>query len=378
MTMLSEPLADQGRLAVVAGARRIVVKIGSAVIASKGALDPAVVARIADEICALRQSGREVVLVVSGAVAGGFRALKLAKPPKAVVERQAAACVGQYKLMTTFSQAFAQHGVEVAQLLLMEEDIVSRRRFLSARHTLNMLLARGILPVINENDALADDENRIGDNDHLAALVTNLVSSPLLIVLSTVDGVRRNGGAGDVIDEVSFGSDLDEHIATTLSSSGVGGMKAKVSAARLASRWGVGTFIISGQVPGLLGKILRGEPAGTYFAPQTSRLNARRRWVAFRTRSLGTLVVDEGAKQAIVHGGASLLPSGILDVIGQFSKGARVDIQDREGHVFAIGLVSYSAHEIRRMRGRRDSEFEDVLGYKYVSYIVDDEDLVVL
>jgi glutamate 5-kinase len=378
MTMLSEPLADRGRIAAVAGARRVVVKVGSAVIAKGGTLDLTVVGRLADEVCAVRQLGKEVIMVVSGAVAGGYRALKIPKPPKAVVERQAAACIGQYKLMTTFSHAFAAHGVEVAQLLLMEEDIVSRRRFLSARHTLNMLLTRGIVPIINENDALADDECRIGDNDHLAALVTNLVSAPLMVVLSTADGVRRDGGAGEIIPEVGFGSDLDDHISTSLSASGVGGMKAKVAAARLASRWGVGTFVVSGQEPNAIGRILQGESLGTFFVPQSTRLNARRRWVAFRTRSLGTLVVDDGAKDAIVHRHASLLPSGVIEVQGQFAKGARVDLRDSAGHHFAIGLVSYAAPEIQRMRGRRDSEFEEVLGYKYTSYIVDDEDLVVL
>ncbi len=358
--------------------RRVVVKVGSGVIAGSGQLRPAVISALADDVAGLIGEGNEVIMVVSGAVAAGFRALGMTSPPTAVVERQSAACVGQYQLMTRFSEAFRRHNIEVAQLLLMEEDIESRRRFISARHTLRLLLDKGIVPIINENDALADDEAKIGDNDHLAALVTNLISAELLVVLSTVDGVYRNGSRGEIFDQVDVGSPIDEHIAPHTSASGVGGMVAKVAAARLASRWGVPTVIANGTQPGVLSPIVRGAAVGTWFRPRPSQLSARKRWIAFRARSHGAVEVDAGARDAILQRKASLLPSGIVAVHGSFSMGARVDLQDSAGKIIAVGLVSYSADEIRRMQGRRRAEFKAVLGYEYVSEIINRDDLVVL
>lgn len=358
--------------------KRVVVKVGSALIAAEGRLCGAVISDLARDVAELRRRDIEVVLVVSGAVAGGYAALGKARPPKAVVERQAAACIGQPKLIAHFAEAFAAHGIDVAQLLMMEQDIVNRRRFISARHTLNMLLRKGIIPIVNENDPLAEDEDKIGDNDHLAALVTNVASAPWLIILSVVDGVRRDGGHGAIINHVELGSSIDEHVSRAMSASGVGGMRAKVSAARLASHWGVATIIASGKEPGMLLRLFDGEPCGTFFAPRASRLSQRKRWIAFRTKSLGAIQVDDGARDAIVQRRAGLLPSGVREVQGQFAMGSRVDIQDAAGQTFAVGLVSYSAHEVRRMRGRKPTEFQEVLGYEYVPEIVDRDDLVCL
>lgn len=362
----------------LSGVRRVVVKVGSGVIAGQGRLHPDIIAALAADVHGLRKGGLEIVMVVSGAVAAGYRLLGLERPPVEVVERQAAAAVGQYRLMTLLAEAFGAHGVAVAQMLLMQDDIENRVRFLSARHTLQLLLRRGVLPVINENDPLATDEAKIGDNDHLAALVTSLASAQLLVILSTVPGVRRTASDNTIISEVLVGSSIDEHISCTVSESGVGGMIAKVSAARLASEWGVPTIIAGGPPAGLLPRIMGGEPLGTLFRPRTSTLSARKRWIAVRTKSRGIVQVDEGACAAILQRGASLLPSGVVGVEGKFSMGARVDIHSPAGSHIAFGLVSYSSDEIRLMRGKRRADFQQVLGYEYVPEIIHRDDMVLL
>jgi glutamate 5-kinase len=317
-------------------------------------------------------------------VAAGYLGMGSDQPPTTVVERQAAAAVGQYQLMTMFAREFEKCDTVVAQLLMMQEDIENRRRFLSARHTLQELLSRGILPIINENDPLADDEAKIGDNDHLAALVTSLTTADLLVILSTVAGVLRFGAEEEettdatVISTIEVDSDIGRHITDDQSETGVGGMRAKVRAARLASDWGVPTVIASGKEPGLLTRIVKGEEIGSLFVPGAKRLSERKRWIAIRTRSRGSIVVDDGAKHALVERGASLLPAGIVDVEGNFGIGARIDLRDGRGAAFAVGLVSYPASEIERMKGRQSVEFEKVLGYKYVEEIVHREDLVLL
>lgn len=357
--------------------RRIVVKVGSAVIAWKGRLRPKVISMLSHDLAVLQSQGREVVMVVSGAVAAGFRALGLPKPPAAVVERQAAASVGQHRLMAALVRAFRQHGLQAAQLLMSAEDIENRRRFLSARHTFQTLLAHGIVPVVNENDALSDDEAKVGDNDHLAALVTSVVSADLLVILSRVRGLYSNGN-GEVIPRVEVGTEVDHHVDASLSESGVGGMAAKVSAARLASRWNVPSIIADGTQPGTLLRIASGDPVGTMFVPHGRKLSARKQWIAVRTRSRGALCVDDGAKRAILTRGASLLPSGIVAVDKQFPIGSRVDIRDESGATFAVGLASYSSDDIRRVRGRRVAEMGQLLGYVYVDAIIHRDDMVVL
>ena len=365
MTSTSGSGRDFGEL------RRVVVKVGSGIIAPAGRLDPPVIERIAQDVTTLRDKGLEVVLVVSGAVAAGYLGMGSDRLPVSVVERQAAAAVGQYQLMTMFASVFEERATVVAQLLMMQDDIEDRRRFLSARHTLQELLSRGILP-------------KIGDNDHLAALVTSLITADLLVILSTVAGVLRfrdeseaKEGA-EVISTIEVGSEIDDHITDDQSETGVGGMKAKVRAARLASDWGVPTVIASGREPGLLSRVVSGEDVGSLFVPADKRLTERKRWIAIRTRSVGSISVDDGAKRALVERGASLLPAGIVEVEGEFGIGERVDLLDGSGQAFAVGLVSYPASEIQRMKGRQSEEFLEVLGYKYVEEIVHREDLVLL
>lgn len=373
-----EALAPDTQMRSIGKIRRAVVKVGSGIIAGDGVIRLDAIERLATDVMALRDSGVQVLMVVSGAVAGGYRDLGCPKPPTLVVERQAAASIGQYKLMSHFAAAFGKRSVNVAQLLMTEDDIENRRRFLSARHTLHMLLDRGVVPIINENDPLADDEAKVGDNDHLAALITNISTSELLIILSSVAGVYREKGQGEIIHEVALNDQLLEHISTDKTATGVGGMTAKVSAAKLASRWGVPTIIADGNTPGLLSRIVAGEPVGTMFQPGNNRLNSRKRWIAIRHKSRGTLHVDAGAHKAIVERGASLLPAGITNVVGDFPIGARVNIENSDGQIFAVGIVSYAAGEIKRMQGHNKADYEKVLGYKYVDEIIDRDDLVLM
>lgn len=354
----------------------VVVKVGSAVLAGAGDLDPEAIDRLAEGVQGLRDRGLRVVLVVSGAVAAGYTALGLRRPPSDVVARQAAASIGQPLLMNALVQAFGRRGYPAAQLLMSAGDIEDRRRFLSARHTLFHLLDEGVVPVINENDALSDDEQRVGDNDHLAALVTSVVGAGLLCLLSQTDGVRRDGGAGDRVDVTDDAAHLLEHVNDELSSTGVGGMRAKLSAARIAARSGVATVIADGRQPGVLAGILDGEDRGTLVLPRAWDGNARRRWIAVRSRSRGTLVVDAGAEEALLERKASLLASGIVSVEGAFTIGARVELRGPEGRWIGVGLVSYGADEIRRLKGRTAEEIEDVLGYRYVGEVIRREDLV--
>ncbi|MCA9758571.1 MAG: glutamate 5-kinase [Candidatus Eisenbacteria bacterium] len=355
--------------------RRVVVKVGSAVIAGKGRLRPKIIAMLAHDVAVCRRKGVDVVLVVSGAVAAGFRGLGLTSPPSGVVERQAAASIGQPRLMARIAEEFASHRTPVAQLLLSAEDIENRRRFLSARHTLQSLLANGVVPVLNENDALSDDERQVGDNDHLAALVTSLVSADLLVILSKVPGLLA-GGNGQVVPRVDFDDDAGTHVDGTRTDTGVGGMGAKISAARIAGRWNVPTVIAEGTKAGTLPEILAGSSVGTLFVPRGHVLSARKKWIAVRSRSRGVLVVDDGARRAMVERGASLLPVGIRAVEGEFAIGSRVDLRTEGQPPFGVGLVSYSADEIRKIQGRKVSEIEPALGYVYVDEVVQRDDLV--
>ncbi|MCA9242670.1 MAG: glutamate 5-kinase [Phycisphaerales bacterium] len=361
----------------LAAARRIVVKVGSGVVARDGRMRTAVIRRLAADVAEARAGGREIVMVVSGSVAAGCGPLGLAKAPKAVLERQVVASVGQPLLMARLAEAFAPYKTLTAQLLMSADDIENRRRFMSARHTMLGLLARGVIPIINENDALSEHEAIIGDNDHLAALVTSVISADWLIILSTARGVMEQAGAGPLISRVEVGSRLDAHIDQSLSATGVGGMRAKVAAAHLASQWGVPTLIAEGR-GGALPRILAGRDIGTLFVPDKRALPARKRWIAIRSRSRGQIIVDDGARRALTERGASLLPAGITDVRGDFPMGARVDICTPDGVSFAVGLVSYGSDEIRRVKGRKQSEIAGILGYEYYREIVHRDDLVLL
>lgn len=370
--------------------RRVVVKVGSAVLAKAGVLDPACVARLAADICACMAADpeRRFVLVSSGAVASGFRALGLDRPPKRIADKQAAAAVGQPRLMAEYAAAFARAipARAVAQVLLTAEDIDHRTRFLNARHTLDRLLGSGVVPIINENDSVSFDEIRLGDNDRLSSLVATLIGADLLILLSGVPGVlaarnNRREEASDSTRVVPVIRSLAEalgHVDPDTSSVGTGGMRTKVEAACRAASLGVPAIIASGEEPGVVGRILSGEELGTRFPAARSFHAARKRWIGFSARPRGVIRVDDGARLAITSRGASLLPSGVAAVQGEFAVGGLVELAGPDGRAFARGLASYPAEDVARLRGLKASQIESTLGYRYCDEVVHRDDLVIL
>jgi len=258
--------------------RRVVVKIGSAVLAPSGTLNVGRVASLAADIVSVRERSIEIVLVSSGAVASGYRDLGLARPPRTIIQKQAAAALGQQRLMRAYGDAFSKHRVLPAQVLLTSDDIENRQRALNARHTLAELLRRGCLPIVNENDSVSYDEIRFGDNDHLSALVAHLVDADLLVMLSQADGLRESAGRGPVIDIVTDIDDAQRHVDTSTSDVGVGGMASKIDAVRLAGIFGIPSVIAPGGVKGVVGRVLAGATLGTLFTVATDRFRRPSPW----------------------------------------------------------------------------------------------------
>lgn len=353
----------------IPGVRRLVVKVGSAVVAPHGRLDPGAVQRLAADIAVVRAASRgagvQTVIVSSGAVACGFRAMGLSAPPRTIALKQAAAAVGQPILMRTWTEALSAQSLQVAQVLYTADDLEHRTRFFNARRTMNELLHAGVVPIVNENDTVSFDEIRLGDNDRLSALTAALVSADLLLILSSVQGLYEGGRAGRVIPSVDDVAAAVRHVRAERSSTGVGGMATKVEAAGIAASWGVPTIVAGGREPGVVTRVLAGEPLGTLFVPRPRRMASTRRWLSASARPRGTITIDEGALRAITTRGASLLPSGIVRITGTFERGAPVDIADRRGKVVARGLTNFSAEELEAIRGLRSSQIESRLGYRY-------------
>ncbi len=365
-------------------ARRIVVKVGSGLISSPGQGPiSAHIARIATDVAALSKDRREVALVTSGAIAAGTARLGLSHRPRSIPQKQAAAAVGQSALMWHYEQAFMKHGIRVGQVLLTAQDIADRVRYLNARNTLLALLDFGVLPIINENDTVAVDEIKVGDNDNLAALVAHLIDADLLVLLTDVDGLytgdpARDPGARRLETVSAITEDIQRLVFDSADRVSVGGMSTKLEAAQKAAASGIPMVIASGREAGLLQRVLKGEPVGTYFQPRDDRLAARKRWIAFAVPPQGRLVVDAGAKKALTERGKSLLPSGIVEVEGQFQAGEVVALAEFDGPEFARGLVNYDADELRRIRGVKTREIERALGYKGLDEIIHRDNLVVL
>jgi len=365
-------------------ARRIVVKVGSGLITAPG-LGPvsAQIARLADDVAALVGGHREVALVSSGAIATGMARLGLTARPRSIPEKQAAAAVGQSALMWHYEQAFNRHGIRVGQVLLTGQDISDRSRYLNARHTLLALLDFGVLPIVNENDTVAVDEIKVGDNDNLAALVAHLIDADLLVLLTDVDGLytgdpQRDPTARRLETVEAITEDILRLVFDDVGRVSVGGMSTKLEAAQKANTSGIPMVIASGREPGTLARLLAGEPVGTYFRPRDDRLAARKRWIAFAVPPQGRLVVDAGAKKALTERGKSLLPSGLLEVEGEFDAGAVVALAEFDGPEFARGLANYDAGELRKIRGAKTSEIERVLGYKGCDEVIHRDNLVLL
>ena len=365
--------------------RRLVVKIGSRVVAGGGnQLDRRVLRRLADDVVTLRDRGLEVALVSSGAVAAGMGRLGLEHRPRAIADLQAVAAVGQNLLMSAYESLFRRHGVAVGQVLLTAEDILEdRQRYLNLRNTFRQLFAHGAVPVINENDSVAVAELRrtFGENDALAAYVANLIRAELLVIFSDVEGLYSaygpDGPRGDIVPVVEGDSeDLDAMIGRGTNRVGRGGMQTKVKAARLLMACGEMTVIAHGRNHRLR-DILEGQALGTLFVPARKRLGSRKRWIGFASPCKGRLIVDPGAERAITTQGRSLLPAGLLAHEGSFARGDVVRVVNAGGDEVARGLIRYTSEEIDRIRGKSSPEVERVLGRPALE-VIHRDDLVLI
>jgi len=371
--------ASPGPRAQLTQARRVIVKIGSRLVAESPAGRPAA---LADQIAVLRRRDVEVVIVSSGAIALGVRQLRLPRRPHELPALQAAASVGQSRLMQHWEHAFAVHDLAIGQVLVTHDDLGDRRRFLSARLTLRALLDHGVVPIINENDTVATEEIKFGDNDQLAALVCNLVSADALVILTDVEGVRDAAGV-----RMPIVHDIEREAApvATGSTSGVGsgGMASKVASARIVTRTGVPAVVAPGREPDVLTRVLAGADLGTLFVPGPEVLSARKHWIAYGAKPAGRLIIDAGAALALQSLGKSLLPAGLVAVEGEFELGDTVSIvvagsAGAAGSEIARGLAAYPAADLRKISGLQSAAIEATLGYKSIDEAIHRDDLVIL
>ena len=350
-------------------AARLVIKLGTGVLTDRRKqIDPAQLEQLAAQIAAQRKAGKEIVLVSSGAIGAGMGTLGYEKRPAELDKLQACAAVGQPRLMAHYAEVFAKHDLRVAQVLLTHDDLEHHERHLNARNTLVTLLGHGVIPIINENDAVSLAEIKFGDNDKLSALVASLLPADLLVILTTVDGVLENFGKADprtisVIEHID--ANIEKLAGGTSSDTAVGGMKSKIEAAKIAVRSGIPLVIASGKKKNALSDILSGEDEGTLFVAQPNKLQGRKRWIAFFHHPKGSLFVDGGAKTALRESGKSLLPPGVARCEGDFDAGDVIRICDLDGTEFARGIAKFDADEIR---GKKLSRVE----------LVHRDDLVIL
>jgi glutamate 5-kinase len=375
---------DLVRDEVVLSAQIWVVKVGTSVLTgSQGALDPARIDHLAEQISQVNDSGRKVALVSSGAVGAGMGQLGWKKRPENLRQLQAAAAVGQAYLIRAYDEGLRRHGRHAAQLLLTHEDFDSRPRYLNMRNTLNALFECNAVPIINENDTISVDEIKFGDNDRLAAMVTNLIQAPLLVILSVVDGLYQGDPAGASGNEaIRIVRQIDDEVlgfaGAGRSTLGTGGMQSKLAAARLVTQAGGSVIIASGNLSEPLTRILAGEPVGTLFLAHGTNHRARKRWIGLTARTRGHYVVDAGARRALESGPTSLLAIGIVEVIGEFEKGDVVGIRDASGQEFARGLTNYGTSDARRIQGLRTQEARKALGSAVYDEVVHRDNLVLI
>jgi glutamate 5-kinase len=366
----------------IGNVRRILVKVGSAVLTGEEGLDLNVIEQLVGDIAAVRERGCQVVLVSSGAIASGKHRMGIKGKLKSIPQKQAAAAVGQGRLMRVYSNAFGKHGLFVGQVLLTMSDITDRKRFLNIRNTLFTLMDWGVITIINENDTVSVDEIKFGDNDHLAAMVANIIEAHLVVNLTSTEGLYdRNPNSSKRAKLIPLVTEITPEIEAAATdeatSVGMGGMKSKVLAAKKVIASGIPYIIAPGRRPGVLQEILDGKETGTLFLPPAEHLNSRKYWIAFTLRSRGRIQIDDGAKQALIHDGKSLLPSGITQVEGDFALGDPVTCMDTAGNAVAKGLVNFSAEDIRKIMGLKSSQIEQILGFKDYNEVIHRDNLAV-
>jgi glutamate 5-kinase len=370
------------RRQTIAHVKKILIKIGSAVLTGAEGLDLKIIDALVREMSDLSGQGYSIVLVTSGAIVSGKHRLNIKGSLKSIPEKQAAAAIGQGRLMRVYSKAFEKKGLYVAQILLTLSDLTDRQRYLNIRNTLSTLMEWGVTPIINENDSVAVDEIKFGDNDNLAAMIANIVEADIFINLTSTAGLydcnpaeSKKAGLIGLVRKIT--SEIEAMASAETSSVGTGGMKSKILAAKKVTAIGIPCIIAPGKRKRVLTDILAGKEIGTLFLPMADRLNSKKYWIAFTLRSRGRLIIDDGAKKALLDKGKSLLPSGVIDVEGDFDLGDPVSCVDREGTSLAKGLVNFSSAEIRKIMGLKTSQIYQVLGHKDYDEIIHRDNLVI-
>ena len=365
-------------------AKRIVVKVGTSTITyANGKRNFSQIDRLARELSDLQNQGKEMILVSSGAVAVGVDRLGLPAKPATIPGKQACAAVGQGVLMHTYEKLFADYGQIVAQVLITRTEAIDRHRYTNCRNTFMTLLQQGVIPIVNENDVVALDELKIGDNDNMSALVAGIVDADLVIILSDIDGLYTANPATHpeatlvhTVQEIT--PEIEASAGGVGSSRGTGGMATKIQAAKAATNSGIQLVIASGTEKNAIPRILQGEEIGTLFVSRENRLQFRKRWLAFGAKIQGSIVVDDGCAKAIRKaGGCSVLPAGVYQVVGDFQSGSTVSVIDKEGHELARGLVHYTAAELEKIKGCKSGDIEGILGHKNFDEVIHRDDLVI-
>ena len=364
MSDLSNPMD------LVRGAQRIVVKVGTRVLTTSGhKLDEDRIEQLAHEIAKIRGQGRQVILVSSGAIGAGLGLLGWSVRPKNLARSQAAAAVGQGRLMQVYAEKFGRHGIRVAQILLTRDDMAHRGRYSNARQTMKVLLSEGVLPVVNENDTVSADEIRFGDNDELSVHVAHLMDAELLVLLTDVDGfeMRPAQGSRELLPVVQrITPEIERSAGGTSGPTSTGGMASKIRAAKMVTACGIPMLLANGTKEGILSSLLiDGRLAGTLFLPSSGgRIESRKRWIAFTGRPAGVIYVDAGAQQALLANGKSLLASGVRKMEGNFKRGDLVSVRGEQGKEFARGLSNYPHADLEKIQGLRSDAISDLLGRK--------------
>ena len=361
--------------------KRAVIKVGTGVLTLDKDINVGVISRLARQISWLMDQGHEVILVSSGAIGSGVKKMGITERPTSIPDKQAAAAVGQPRLMLEYEKAFGRHKKKVAQVLLTRDDLCHRKRHLNARNTLNVLLEWQVLPIINENDTVVVDELKFGDNDNLSAMITHLMDAQILVSLTDIDGLYdKNPQTHEDASLIPLVSKIDramEHAASDIPGAfGMGGMSSKVQTAKKVTTSGIPMVIASGLKPNIVKSLFQGKDIGTLFLPTRQRMASRKCWIAFTLKAKGAIKVDSGAANAICKQGKSLLPIGITAVEGEFSEGAMVRCLGPDGVPFASGLVNYGASDIRKLMGLKTSQIEKRLGHKHYDEVIHRDNLV--
>lgn len=366
-------------------AKRIVIKVGTSTITyANGKRNFSQIDRLAREISDLQNQGKEMILVTSGAVAVGVDRMGLPGKPKTIPGKQAAAAVGQGVLMHTYEKFFADYGQIVAQVLITKTEAIDRHRYTNTRNTFMELMRQHVIPIVNENDVVALDELKIGDNDNMSALVAGIVDADLVIILSDVDGLytanpQTHPDAVIVPEVVEITPEIEASAGGVGSARGTGGMATKIQAAKAATSSGIHLVIASGTEKNAITRVLQGEELGTLFVSRENRLQFRKRWLAFGAKIAGSIVVDDGCAKAIRKaGGCSILPAGVFAVQGEFLSGSTVSVIDKDAHELARGLVHYSSAELEQIKGCNSGEIANILGHKNFDEVIHRDDLVIL